>query len=96
MKAPASGAVARFGSLFCYLIVSLVNSHAGSATWNANPANNDWNTATNWTPGVVPDEVATFGVSNTTKVSVSGPSTSIGEIAAGTISRSQSCRSRCS
>lgn len=56
------------------------HSFAGSATWNMNPISGDWNTAGNWTPEAVPDEVATFGVSNTTSISVSDPSTSIGEI----------------
>jgi len=27
---------------------------AGSATWNLNPTNEDWNTAANWTPMTVP------------------------------------------
>ena len=38
--------------------------YAGSATWNVNPATNDWNTATNWTPVTIPngpDDTATFG-----------------------------------
>lgn len=37
--------------------------YADSATWNVNPATNDWNTATNWTPVTVPnspDDTATF------------------------------------
>jgi len=51
-----------------------VPAHAGSATWNLNPATNDWNTATNWTPVTVPNattDTATFGASNTTSVSIS-------------------------
>jgi autotransporter-associated beta strand protein len=46
--------------------------HAGSATWNLNPTNGDWNTATNWTPATVPDDpsdTATFDVSNITAIS---------------------------
>jgi len=49
------------------LIVALLSAHlthAGSATWNVNPATNDWNTATNWTPITIPngpDDTATFG-----------------------------------
>ena len=49
-------------------------AHAGSATWNLNPTNGDWNTAANWTPATVPNgatDLATFGVSNTTTVSLS-------------------------
>src|SRR5689334_4578113 len=56
------------------LILSLViasSALAGSATWNLNPASNDWNSAINWTPNTVPDgvdDVATFGMSNQTSV----------------------------
>ena len=49
------------------------NSFAGSATWNLNPASDDWYTATNWTPNTVPDDptdIATFDVSNVTAISV--------------------------
>ena len=49
-------------------------AHAGSATWNLNPTNGDWNTAANWTPATVPNgatDLATFGASNTTNVSLS-------------------------
>jgi autotransporter-associated beta strand protein len=49
-------------------------SMAGSATWKLDPTSNDWNTAANWTPETVPDEptdVAAFGVSNITDVSIS-------------------------
>src|SRR5690349_7161437 len=52
-----------------------VRSFAGSATWNATPGFGAWNTATNWTPNTVPNDaadVATFGVSNTTNISLSG------------------------
>jgi autotransporter-associated beta strand protein len=48
---------------------------AGSATWNLNPTNDDWNTAANWTPATVPSvagDVASFAVSNTTAVMASG------------------------
>ena len=47
------------------------DAHAGSATWNLNPATNDWNTSTNWTPATVPNsttDIATFAASNTTSV----------------------------
>jgi autotransporter-associated beta strand protein len=56
-------------------LASLSATHAGSATWNANPVDNDWNNPANWTPATVPNgpnDVATFGVSNTTAVTVSG------------------------
>jgi hypothetical protein len=44
---------------------------AGSATWNVNPANNDWNTAANWTPATVPNapsDVATFNSSSVNSI----------------------------
>jgi autotransporter-associated beta strand protein len=47
---------------------------AGSATWKLNPTTNDWNTAQNWTPETVPDQitdVATFDASDVTDVSIS-------------------------
>ena len=49
-------------------------AHAGSATWNLNPASGDWNTAANWTPATVPngsEDGATFDVSSITDVSLS-------------------------
>ena len=48
--------------------------HAGSATWDLNPGSGDWNTSTNWTPMTVPNgpaDIATFGLSHTTDVSIS-------------------------
>lgn len=50
-------------------------AYAGSATWNLNPTSNDWNTAANWTPATVPNgssDTATFDVSTTTAVSITG------------------------
>ena len=59
-----------------FLIPSL---HAGSATWNLNPGNGDWDKATNWTPAIVPTDTATFGNSSITDIS--GPKvTSIEDI----------------
>ena len=62
--------------LLCGLLLLIPNvlAYAGSATWNLNPTNGDWNTAANWTPATVPNgpgDIATFDVSNITKVSVS-------------------------
>ena len=54
-------------------LVSSQMSRGGSATWNLNPTNGDWNTAENWTPTTVPNsetDVATFGQSNVTDISV--------------------------
>ena len=47
-----------------------------TATWNANPVDNDWSNPANWTPATVPNgpnDVATFGVSTTTDVSITAP-----------------------
>ena len=55
-----------------------LDTQAGSATWNLNPINGDWNTAANWTPPTVPNgasDVATFGTSNQTEISLSAPVT---------------------
>jgi len=56
------------------LMLTPGRSHAGSATWNLTPTSGDWNTAANWSPETVPNDpadVATFGSSNTTAVSLS-------------------------
>lgn len=59
----------------CGLIFVLAGlARAGSATWDLNPGSGDWNTAANWTPATVPNgsaDVASFGLSNTTDVSIS-------------------------
>ncbi len=47
---------------------------AGSATWSATPATNDWNTADNWNPATVPNaqtDIATFATSSVTQLSLS-------------------------
>jgi autotransporter-associated beta strand protein len=62
--------------LVIVLLLSLQTTQAGSATWNLNPASGDWNTAANWTPATVPNgpaDTAQFAVSNTTGISISGP-----------------------
>jgi len=47
--------------------------YAGSGTWIANPINNDWNTAANWSSNTVPGslDTATFEVSAITDISIS-------------------------
>jgi autotransporter-associated beta strand protein len=53
--------------------LSLKTATAGSATWNAGPVDNDWSNPANWTPATVPNgpnDIATFGMSSTTNVSV--------------------------
>src|SRR5438874_13841076 len=59
--------------ILAFLLCALGAVYADSATWNLNPISNDWNTAANWTPATVPNgpnDVATFGVSSTTDVSI--------------------------
>ena len=56
------------------VFVFILDVNAGSATWKLNPTSGDWNTANNWTPPTVPngtDDVATFGSSNLTEISIS-------------------------
>ena len=59
------------------VLLSLVlwqTSHAGSATWSANPRSHNWNTSTNWTPAAVPNspaDIATFATSTQTYISLS-------------------------
>src|SRR5919106_585400 len=45
-----------------------------SAQWDLDPISGDWNTPVNWTPNGVPNgpnDIATFGLSNSTNVSIS-------------------------
>src|SRR4030095_8114536 len=61
---------------------SLCAVYADSATWNANPVDNDWNNPANWTPNTVPNgpnDVATFAASNQTDVTISA-STEVNEL----------------
>ena len=49
-------------------------TYAMSAQWDLDPISGDWNTAANWTPTGIPNgpaDIATFGLSNTTDVSIS-------------------------
>ena len=49
-------------------------TYATSAQWDLDPISGAWNTDANWTPTEVPNgpaDVATFGLSNTTDVSIS-------------------------
>jgi hypothetical protein len=49
-------------------------TYAISAQWDLDPIAGDWNTAANWTSMGVPNcpaDTATFGLSNTTNVSIS-------------------------
>jgi autotransporter-associated beta strand protein len=63
------------GCITAALLIPLT-SKAGSATWDTNPTSGDWNTATNWTPTTVPngpDDIATFGQSAITDLTLSSP-----------------------
>src|SRR5690348_3917889 len=58
---------------FCLLEPCIQSSRAGSATWNVDAPDNSWNVPTDWTPVTVPNgprDIATFGVSNETHISV--------------------------
>jgi autotransporter-associated beta strand protein len=59
----------------CYLLFLIPTVAYGiSAQWDLDPISGDWNTAANWTPNGVPNgpaDIATFGLSNTTDVSIS-------------------------
>jgi hypothetical protein len=63
----------------CSLIFLLpAGAYAISAQWDLDPISGDWNTAANWTPNGVPNgpnDVATFGLSNTTAISISSQTT---------------------
>ena len=55
-----------------FLVPSII--YGSSAQWDLDPMSGDWNTADNWTPNGVPNgpaDTATFGLSNTTDVSIS-------------------------
>jgi hypothetical protein len=70
MKSPTLS----FAIVVTLALGALCAAYAGSATWNLNPTTGDWNVAANWTPATVPNgvsDVATFGMSNTTHVSLS-------------------------
>ena len=57
--------------MLAFLPLAAVTSFAGSATWNIDPASDQWESASNWTPATIPNgpnDTATFGVSNTTNV----------------------------
>ncbi len=55
-------------------LTSIHATHAGSATWKQSPTSSDWNTASNWTPATVPNgpsDIATFGTSSITAITIS-------------------------
>ena len=61
-------------TLLSLILAAACDTQAGSATWNLDPVDNDWNNPANWTPNTVPNgpnDIATFGHSNITAVSIS-------------------------
>jgi len=63
------------------LLLTQSITFAGSGTWLLNPGSADWNTATNWSSGTVPNaatDTATFATSNTTSVGISADTTVAG------------------
>jgi len=68
LRAPAYVLAA---AILMLLLAARSTAFAGSATWNLNPTNNTWYSASNWTPATVPNTIsdtATFGVSNVTTI----------------------------
>jgi len=64
-----------FGTIFTAIqfaaILAQSSALAGSATWNLNPATDNWFGVSNWTPATVPNDThdtATFDVSNVTSI----------------------------
>ena len=73
MKSPTSCAIVLTLSLGALNAV-----YADSAIWSTNPTNGDWNNPANWMPHTVPNgtsDVATFGTSTQTEISLSAPVT---------------------
>ena len=71
-------AAMKFPILSCAIVLTLalcaLNAvYADSATWSTNPTNGDWNNPANWMPATVPNgpnDIATFGVSSITGISI--------------------------
>jgi hypothetical protein len=58
-------------AILMLLLAAAATAFGGSATWNLNPTSIEWINATNWTPPTVPnlpDDTATFDVSNGTYI----------------------------
>jgi hypothetical protein len=58
-------------------------SYAISAQWDLDPISENWHTAANWTPDGIPNgptDTATFGLSNTTDVSITDDGTEVNGI----------------
>src|SRR5947199_8506416 len=60
----------------CLVLTFTHLTYAGSATWNLNSTNGDWNTPANWTPATVPNgdgDDATFAVTSQANISLFVP-----------------------
>ena len=60
----------------CILIFTRQISQGSSATWAQTPPDNNWSNPSNWMPNTVPNsttDVATFGISDTTAISILAP-----------------------
>jgi autotransporter-associated beta strand protein len=73
-NSPLRGAVIAAVLPTAMLMLNVETCSAGSGTWKTNPVSGSWNNAANWTPAIPngPADTATFGVSNTTTVSITG------------------------
>jgi len=70
-------------ALTLFAVASLPSAHAGSATWNLDPVDNDWNNPANWTPQTVPNgptDRARFSESSKTDLVFSAAATEVAEI----------------
>ena len=69
--------------LLPFICLALRTADAGSATWNLDPVDNDWDNPANWTPNTVsngPTDVATFAASSITSLKFSARSAQVAEI----------------
>ena len=57
-------------TVVCIALFGIANQASGQL-WSPPVSEEDWNTATNWTPNTVPVATATFDVSNSAQINVS-------------------------
>src|SRR5438132_1217294 len=77
-KAHGFAALTAFAALLLLISAAGTTAFAGSATWDLNPVSGNWNHAANWTPATIPNgasDIATFGSSSKTNVSISAATT---------------------
>jgi autotransporter-associated beta strand protein len=69
-------------SAMAFLLMAGTSLHADSGTWNLLPADGNWNNSANWNDATIPNgtgQIATFGLSDQTNVSLSA-ATEVGSI----------------